>query len=187
MAIVGAGLTFAGPAAFAQGQPIVGIESTTTYAVEGRIAAVDPAARTITLTSAAGESRTLTVNPTAANFANTRVGDNVSLIVEDKRTFVLSGPNTQTPSSNDTTVAAGVRMGQSTAGAVVSNSVNNWWVTAVNPAANTISLVNPNGGAVRTFSVASPTGRDQLSRVKPGDSLTAINSVVAVVSITPKM
>jgi hypothetical protein len=59
-------------------------------------------------------------------------------------------------------------------------------VTAVNPSANTISLVNPSGGEVRTYNVTTAEGRAQLSRVKPGDSLTAINSSVAVVAITPK-
>jgi hypothetical protein len=59
-------------------------------------------------------------------------------------------------------------------------------VTAVNPAGNTITLVSPNSGPVRTYNVTNPASQQQLSRVKPGDSLTDINSRVAVVSITPK-
>ena len=53
-------------------------------------------------------------------------------------------------------------------------------------AAGTVSLVNPNGGQVQTYSVATPEGRAQLPRVKPGDSLTAISTAVLVVSIVPK-
>jgi hypothetical protein len=34
--------------------------------------------------------------------------------------------------------------------------------------------------------VTNPAQREQLSRVKVGDSLTDINSQIAVVSITPK-
>jgi hypothetical protein len=56
----------------------------------------------------------------------------------------------------------------------------------VNPAGGTISLVNPAGGAVRTYNVTTPAGREQLPRVKAGDSLTAINTQVLVVAITPK-
>ena len=56
----------------------------------------------------------------------------------------------------------------------------------VDPAANTITLVNPESGPVRTYNVTTQAGRDQLSRVTAGDSLTAINSQVLVVSITPK-
>ena len=163
---------FAGGPAFAQGQAIVGIQSTTTYSIDGRITAVDPAARTVTLTSADGAARPYTVSPAVANFASTRVGDTVSLIVQDTRTFVLSGPRTRTPTPRDTTIAAAASSGQGAAGAAVSKSITNWWVTAVNPAANTITLVSPNSGPVRTFNVADPAGQQQLPRVKAGDSLT---------------
>jgi hypothetical protein len=56
----------------------------------------------------------------------------------------------------------------------------------VNPGGCTISLVNPAGGEVRTYNVTTPAGREQLPRVKVGDSLTAINTQVLVASITPK-
>jgi hypothetical protein len=39
---------------------------------------------------------------------------------------------------------------------------------------------------VRTYNVTTQAGREQLPRVKIGDSLTAINTQVLVVSITPK-
>jgi hypothetical protein len=72
------------------------------------------------------------------------------------------------------------------AGVSASESIGNWWVVGVNPAANTISLVNPAGGEVRTYNVTTQAGREQLPRVKVGDSLTAINTQVLVVAITPK-
>ena len=65
-------------------------------------------------------------------------------------------------------------------------AIATWWVTAVNPTAGTISLVNPAGGEIRTYNVSTAEGRAQLPRVKPGDSVTAINSSVAVIAITPK-
>jgi hypothetical protein len=65
-------------------------------------------------------------------------------------------------------------------------TVATWWVTGVNTSANTISVVNPSGGEVRTYNVATPEGRAQLPRVKTGDQLTAIDTSVLVVSITPK-
>jgi hypothetical protein len=39
---------------------------------------------------------------------------------------------------------------------------------------------------VRTYNVTTAAGREQLPRVKVGDSLMAINTQVPVVSITPK-
>jgi hypothetical protein len=59
-------------------------------------------------------------------------------------------------------------------------------VTAADPAAGKVSPVNPAGGAVRTYTVSTPEGREQLPRVKPGDYLTAIDKQVLIVSITPK-
>jgi hypothetical protein len=56
----------------------------------------------------------------------------------------------------------------------------------VNPGGGTVSLVNPAGSEVRTYNVTTPAGREQLPRVKVGDSLTAIITQVLVASITPK-
>jgi hypothetical protein len=185
------GLTAAGSlllagSAFAQGQAIVGIQTVTTYSADAKIAAVDPAARTVTLTNANGSTQVRKVGATVANFANARVGDMVSVGLEDRLTFVLSGPNTPTPSNRDVNVTVAAGGGQSVAGASASKEINTWLVTAVNTSANTISLVNPGGGEVRTYNVTTPEGRQQLPRVKPGDRLTVIDSNFTLVSISPK-
>ena len=172
--------------AFAQGQPVVGISTVTTYSADARITAVDPAARTVSLAFTNGATAVRQVSPSVANFAQAKVGDMVSLAIEDRLTFVLFGPNTKTPGDRDTNVTVAARTGTGVAGASAGQAVANWWVTAVNPTAGTISLVNPAGGEIRTYNVSTPEGRAQLPRVKPGDSLTAINSSVAVIAITPK-
>jgi hypothetical protein len=176
----------AGGNAFAQGQATVGIQTVTTYSADARITAVDPNARTVTVTYADGAVRTHSVSPAVANFGATRIGDTVSLSFEDTRTFVLSGPNTPTPRPRDTSVTAAAATGGSVAGASASMSIANWWVVGVDPAANTITLVSPNSGPVRTYNVTTPAGREQLPRVKVGDSLTDISSQLLVMSITPK-
>ena len=182
-----AGSTFIAGSAFAQGQAIVGISTVTTYSADARITGVDPSARTVSLAFTNGATATRQVSPTVANFAQTKVGDMVSLAFEDRLTFVLSGPNTKTPSDRDTNVAVAARgSAGGVAGASAGQSVNTWWVTGVNPSAGTISLINPGGGEIRTYNVSTPEGRAQLPRVKPGDSVTAINSSVAVIAITRK-
>jgi len=181
-----AGSMLAAGSAFAQGQPIVGISTVTTYSADARITAVDPNARTVSLAFTNGATAVRQVSPSVANFAQTKVGDMVSLAFEDRLTFVLSGPNTKTPRDRDTTVTVATGGGGSVAGASAGQAVANWWVTGVNPSAGTISLINPGGGEVRTYNVTTPEGRAQLPRVKPGDSVTAINSSVAVIAITPK-
>ena len=181
-----AGSVLAGVNSFAQDQATVGIQSTTHYSLEGRIAAVDVNARTVSITSANDTNRMLNVSPMAANISSTRVGENVVLAIEDTRTFVLSGSNTPTPSPGAASVTGAMETNQGVAGARVSKSIANWWVVGVDPAANTITLVNPGGGEVRTYDVTSDMGRQQLPRVKHGDNLTLIDSRLVVASITPK-
>ena len=170
----------------AQGQATVGIQTTTHYSIAGRIAAVDTNARTLTITSADGTQRMLNVSPMAANITSTKVGDNVEVAIEDTRTFVLSSPGVQTPAPGAASAAGAVETSQGVAGARASMSIGNWTVVSVNPAANTITLVNPGGGEVRTYDVTTDAGRQQLPRVKQGDSLTEINSRLVVAAITPK-
>lgn len=174
------------PALAQQDQATVGIQTQTNYSIDGRIASVDSTARTVTIMQPDGTPRTLNVSPAATNLASTKVGDNVALNIEETRTFVLSGRNVRTPQAGAAGVAATVSTSQGVAGAAASQSIANWWITAVNPAASTITLVNPGGGPVRTYNVTTQAGRDQLPRVKVGDSLTEINNRVAVVLITPK-
>ena len=187
IAVAVAGSALAGGHSLAQpDQATVGIQTTTRYSLDGRIAAVDTNARTLTITSADGTQRMLNVSPMAANITSTKVGDNVTVAVEDTRTFVLSSPGVQTPAAGAGSAAAAVETSQGAAGARVSRSIANWVVVRVDPAANTITLVNPGGGEVRTYDVTTDAGRQQLPRVKQGDSLTELNSRVVVASITPK-
>jgi hypothetical protein len=173
--------------ASAQDQATVGIQTTTHYSIDGRIAAVDTNARTLTITSADGTNRMLNVSPMAANITSTKVGDNVEVAVEDTRTFVLSSPGVQTPAPGAASAAVAVETSQGgVAGARLSQSIGNWTVVSVNPAGNTITLVNPGGGEVRTYDVTTDAGRQQLPRVKQGDSLTELNSRLVVAGITPK-
>jgi hypothetical protein len=184
IAILGPALAASG--SHAQDQAIVGLQTVTTYSADVRITAVDANARTVTVTYPDGAQRTHTVSPVVANFGATRIGDMVSITFEDRMSFVLSGRNTPTPPNRDVSVVGTASAGQSVTGASASQTVGTWWVVGVNPAANTITLVNPASGPVRTYSVTSQAGRDQLSRVQVGDSLTAINSQILAISITPK-
>jgi hypothetical protein len=168
-------------------QATVGIQTVTSYSADARITAVDPAARTVSLAFTNGATATRNVSQAVADFGARKVGDMVSVGFEDRLTFVLSAPNVGTPRDRDTSVtAAASATGMGATGVSASEAIANWWVVGVNPAGGTISLVNPAGGEVRTYNVTTQAGREQLPRVKIGDSLTAINTQVLVVSITPK-
>lgn len=177
-------LAATGPA-FAQGQPIVGISTVTTYSIDATITAIDPAKRTITFTGPAGRSITRSVGQ-GVRMDTGKVGDVVSLAFEDKLSFVVSGPNMKTPGDRELNVTAMSGTGRSAAGVVADQAVANWYVTAVDAAGGRISIVNPAGGEVKTYGVATAAGREQLPRIKPGDKLTAIDSQVLIVAVGPK-
>src|SRR4029077_9021141 len=160
IAVALAGSALAGGHAFAQpDQATVGIQTTTHYTIAGRIAAVDINARTLTITAADGTNRMLNASTMASNISSTKVVDNVEVAVEDTRTFVLSSPGVQTPAPGAASAAGAVETSQGVAGARASMSIGNWTVVSVNPAGNTITLVNPGGGEVRTYDVTTDAGR----------------------------
>jgi hypothetical protein len=58
-------------------------------------------------------------------------------------------------------------------------------VVGVDLDAHTISLVDPSGGLVQTFTVADPRRQAALRRVKVGDTLTAIGTEAFAVALDP--
>ena len=175
-----------GGAGVAQGQPVVGIQTITSYYSDGRITAVDPTARTVTVTFPNGATRTHNVSPAVANFSATRIGDTVTVGFEDRLTFVLSGSKSSMPRESNDVAAGAITRGQRVAGIGAAETIQNWWVVGVDPNAGTLTLVDPDSGPVRTFKVTTQAGREQLPRVKVGDGLTAINNQVLVISIGPR-
>jgi hypothetical protein len=103
-------------AGVAQGQPVVGIQTVTTYYSDGRITAVDPTARTVTVTFPNGATRTHNVSPAVANFSATRIGDTVTVGFEDRLTFVLSGSNSSLPRESNDVAAGAITRGQRVTG-----------------------------------------------------------------------
>jgi hypothetical protein len=172
--------------AWSQGAPITGISTVSAYSGTAKITAVDTATRTVSLAFPDGRTGTYKVGDVVQNLAQVRVGDTIEGAYEERLGFVLSGPNTATPDNR--AVAAGVRAtpSQMPAGAVAREIVVSWTVVRTDVAGNTISLVNPAGGQVRTFDVRTPEGRAQLPRVKAGDKLTAISTELLMVAVTPK-
>lgn len=185
-----AGSFAAAGGAFAQSAPgttpIVGLSTVTTYSVDGRITAIDPATRMVTLTLPSGATVNHKVSNAVENLGIVKVGDQVFVGYEEKLSFVLSGPNARPPRDRDSSVVVGASGPQAKAGVAANQMVANWWVVGVDAAGGTLSLVNPAGGQVRTYNVVTPEGRAQLPRVKTGDYLTAVDSLILVVSITPK-
>ncbi len=58
-------------------------------------------------------------------------------------------------------------------------------VVSVNPAAHTISLVDPAGGEIRTIAVKDPQDQQLLGMIKVGDTITAYVSEALVAAVEP--
>jgi hypothetical protein len=185
--LFGALLIVAGTAtAWSQTAPLGGMSTVSTYSGSAKITAVDQANRTVTLAFADGRTATYKVGTAVQNLAQVSVGDTLDGAYEDRMSFVLSGPNTATPRDREVLAAVRAAPGQAPAGAIGRDVVTSWTVVSTNVSANTISLVNPAGGQVRTFDVRSPEGRAQLPNVKSGDKLTVISSELVVVAVSGK-
>jgi hypothetical protein len=167
-------------------RPITGISMTSSDSAEGQVTAINQGTRMVTLALTDGRTVSGKVSEIVQNLAQVKIGDRVAIAYEEKLSFVLSGPNAATPSDRMAVAAVGAGPGQKPSGGVASTAVVSWLVVSTNVAANKISLVNPNGGQIRTFDVLTPEGRAELPRVKPGDRLTVISTEIVVGAVTPK-
>ncbi len=185
-ALVAAVITSGAAGARAQvpgSEPIVGITTTTTATDTAKVTALDPGARTMTLTFPDGTTASGKAGDAVQNLPQVKIGDTVVAAYQERLSFVLSDPNAKTPPNREIVGAIAAAPGGKPAGALASQDVRTFYVVAANPGANTISVVNPNGGRVRTVNVTQAAVQKDLSRVKPGDKLTAIDTQVLFVGI----
>jgi hypothetical protein len=179
VAIVGLLLTSTIPG-WAQGSsgtsPITGITMTTNVVAQGQVTAVDLSTRAITVMLTNGRSVSGKVSEGVGGFNLVKVGDRVEATLDERLSFVLSAPNTATPTNRELTGLATSRANEMPAGYIATYDVSTWTVVKTDIANNTISLVEPSGGQVLIFDVRTAEGRASLPRVKPGDKLTAVKA-----------
>ncbi len=172
--------------AFAQ-QAIVGISTTTTYTAEGRIAAADPVARTVTLTMADGSSRTVNVSQGGRDPGQYQSGRYRPCRPRGKahlRAAPVRTPRHRATAARPLTAVG--TMGNSVGAVAADKSITNWWVTA-SRSGRQQDLAGRSGRRTDPHLLRQQCcGRTNLPRVKPGDSLTSISSDILAVSLTPK-
>jgi hypothetical protein len=164
-------------------QPIVGISLTSSTPVVAKVAGIDPSGETVTLVSADGTTVTRKVSSLVKNLGQLKVGDTVIVSYKQRLSFIVSEPNAETPTSDKVVAAVAVQDPQQTVGAAAAQNVRNFYVVATNPAAKTISVVDSNGGEVRTFSVSDAVAHAELPLMKPGYKLTVIDVQAMVAAI----
>ncbi len=123
-----------------------------------KVIAINQAMRVVTLAFPDGRSGNYKMAGAVQNFGQVNVGDTIDVSTEQRVSFALPGLATAAPG---------------------------WTVVSADVAANTISVVDPTNGQVRTFDARTAEGRAVLPQVKPGDRLTAFATELVVVTVVP--
>ena len=172
-------------------QPIVGISLESSTPVVAKVAGVDPSGGTVTLMLADGTTENGTTETrkvsSLVNLSQLKVGDMVNVTYKERLSFIVSEPNAKTPPGYEAVAEVAVEHPRWTIGAAAARDVRNFYVVAVDPAAKTISMVDPNGGEVHTFSVTDAVAQAQLPRIKPGYKLTVIDLQAVIGAIEKKV
>ena len=173
------------PEAWAQASGMAGVGETETVTIRATVKAVDMKTRTVTLVGPQGETKTMKVGPQVQNLAQVKPGDTVVARFYDSVAYVLSPPGTKVPEDTLAAAAARAAPGQMPAGGVAERIVVTGLVVGVNPVTHTISLVNPEGGEIRTIAVKDPQYQQMMSSIKVGDTITAYITEAVVAAVEP--
>ncbi len=171
--------------AWAQASGMGGIGSSQTITVRAKVQAIDLATREVTMVGPEGNVFTVHAGDAVRNLDRVKVGDTVVATYYASIVLVLSAPGTQVPDNQVNAAVARAAKGQMPAGALGTKMVVTGTVVSVDLAKHTISLVNPSGGKVQTFSVTDPRRQAALKRVKVGDSLTAVGTEAFAIALEP--
>jgi len=164
-------------------RPIAGLSLETTQPLVAKAAAIDQANRTVTLVTPDGTTVTRRVSSLVQNLGDLRVGDTVAVVYKEGLTFVASEPNAPTPPGDAKMAGLAVQASDVTLGAAAAKAVRNYYVVGVDPGARTVSIVDTDGGAIRTFKVMDDVAQAQLAQLKPGYKLTIYDSQAVVAAI----
>lgn len=150
----------------------VGFTAKTTISAEATILAVDLKTRTVTVATSDGRTVQGHVQPAVGGLDLVKIGDKVTARYEETVIFSLAPPGNPAADSRVDSALVTSKGNELPAGIAASEGSVTLIVVAADPSANTISLISPAGGQVRTFDVTTPEGRARLPLVKPGDNLT---------------
>jgi len=149
------------------------------YTAQGKIAALDPAALTLTLAPENKPPVPFTVAP-GVDLSNVSVGDVVSLHYTRTVTFVVGGPNTSVAGVPATSTVGQVAQ---TPGGIGANAAVIVGRVVKLDGPNSFDVVNANGGGIYTVVVTNPARQAALKLLKVGDSVTVSVSPLIATSV----
>jgi|APTNR8051073442_1049403.scaffolds.fasta_scaffold05247_3 Cu/Ag efflux protein CusF len=169
----------------AQASGMVGAGTSETISMQATVKSVDQKKRKVTLVGPNGDEMKLKVGKDVQNLEQLKAGDVVVVQYTEAVAFVIAPAGTKTPDDMVALAEERAAPGEKPGGAMEGMVVVTGLVVAVNPGANTISLVNPEGGEVIKVSVKDPEYLRMLPSVKVGDTVTAVISEGIVVAVAP--
>jgi hypothetical protein len=165
-------------------RPLVGVSLESTTPIAAVVAGIDPKGETVTLVFPGGTTSIQKVSSgSLQNLRQLKVGEVVNVTYKERLTFIVSEPNAKRPPPQEAVAASVAYHPQKEFRALAAQDVRNFYVISADPAAKTLSVVDSNGGAVRTLSVDDPYAQAQLPLMQPGYKLTVIGVQAVVVAI----
>jgi len=171
--------------AFAQAADMAGIAHTESVSARATVKAIDLPTRSVTLEEADGNQVVLKAGDEVRNLAQVKVGDTVVVHYYTSAAYVLAPKGTKLPENSLTVGAARAAPGDKPGAAVGTKMVVSGLVVAVDPSRHTVSLVDPQGGRVRSVDVVTPEGQQSMKLIKVGDTITAIITDAVLISVEP--
>lgn len=158
---------------------VVGAALTT---ASGKVTAVDPATRTITLQGANGNSVDVTAGPDVRNFNQIKPGDMLTLDYYESVAIDVRRAGSGAPEVVSETAATRSAKGAKPGGAVGRQTTITAEIWHINKSANLVTLKGPQGG-MRTIQVKDPALQARLQQLKEGDlvDFTITQAVAAAI------
>ena len=174
--------------AVAQSNPVISnlVPASETVSLQAKITAIDPAKRWVTLANASGQQVTVEAGP-AVRLDLLKVGDRVNAVYRRSVAFAVSAPEAGmgTPMSDDQIKALLAQPAQAPGGIGVALMKVQGTVVGIDLASHSIDIVNPSGGGIYTVEVTDPSRIAALSKLRVGDTITAVITEALAVSIEP--
>lgn len=169
----------------AQKADVTGVGESETVVMTATVQSIDYAKRTVTLVGPEGATKTMKVGREVRNFAQIQPGDTLLVHFREAAVYMIAPPGTKVPEDAMAAAVARAAPGEMPAGGAAERVVVTGLVTGVDPAANTISLVDPSGGMVRTLAVKNPENQKALPSIKVGDTITAVITEAFIAAVEP--
>jgi DNA/RNA non-specific endonuclease len=154
--------------------------------LQGKITAIEPSTRAITLRGPEGNSLTVIAGP-LVRLNLLQVGQTVNVKYYRSVAFVISPPKggNGVPVTDDQFTQAIAQPTEAPGGVAVRVVKVSGTIVSIDHSSNSLSIVNPSGGRVYTIDVTDPARIAVLGTLHVGDTVSAVVSEVLAVSVDP--